>query len=143
MRELKHSDRRKPSEHTGFRRLSAWSHTSAARSTLWIVIATLILGTIFYAACAPKRYSLTVGSISHQTITATRDVVDEIATEERRKAAANAVEPTYHLAEGVSDEVMTNLGDIFAELRKKRRIQSRFSLTAKSNMRRDWSRKCL
>lgn len=117
MRELKHSDRRKPSEHTGFRRLSAWSHTSAARSTLWIVIATLILGTIFYAACAPKRYSLTVGSISHQTITATRDVVDEIATEERRKAAANAVEPTYHLAEGVSDEVMTNLGDIFAELR--------------------------
>ncbi len=99
------------------RKFHAWSHTSAARSVLSIVVGTLLVCAIFYVVCAPKRYSLSVGTISHQTITATRDVVDEISTEEKRKAAANAIEPTYHLAEGVSDTVVQNLGIVFSELR--------------------------
>ena len=69
----------------------------------------------FCAVSAPERYSLTVGSISHQTITATKDVVDEIATESRRQAAADAVEPTYHFQEGASEQVLSDLAAIFDE----------------------------
>ena len=100
------------------RHLSAWMHTTSARCAGIVLISVLLLFAIYYLACAPKRYNLTVGSISRQTITAPRDVVDEIGTEEKRKAAASAVEPTYHLAEGVSDEVMTNLSEVFRELSK-------------------------
>ncbi len=98
--------------------ITAWIHTTGAKCAIITTVATLLLFLIFYSVCAPRRYSLTVGSISRQTITATKDVVDEIATEEKRKAAAAAIEPTYHLAEGVSDEVMLTLSEVFAELRK-------------------------
>jgi len=67
--------------------------------------------------CAPKRYDLTVGSISRYTVNATKDVVDEVTTEEKRQAAAAAVEPTYRFQEGVKEEVLTSLSSIFAQLR--------------------------
>ena len=101
----------------GRRRFSAWIHTAGAKCALIVAVSTIILLVAFCLACAPKRYDLSVHAISRYTITATKDVVDEITTEERRKAAAAAVEPTYHLQEGVSDDVIANLNAIFDELR--------------------------
>ena len=98
--------------------LVSWFHTAQARCALIALIAFILLCVVLYTGCAPQRYNLTVGSISRQTITATQSVVDEITTEERRKAAANSVEPTYRLDESVAAEVMTNLSDTFQELRK-------------------------
>ncbi|MBQ8160643.1 MAG: HDIG domain-containing protein [Clostridia bacterium] len=99
-------------------RVVSWMHTAAARCMVIMIMTCAMLIGIFYIACAPKRYSVTVGSISRQTITATKDVVDTISTEDRRKAAANAVESTYRLQEGVSDQVISNLSQIFSELSK-------------------------
>ena len=98
-------------------RVRAWLKTVPARC-MWIILAaTALLGLILCLASAPERYSLTVGSIARQTIAASKDVVDEIATEDARRAAAGAVEPTYHLQEGISDSVIANLTAIFGELR--------------------------
>ena len=99
------------------RRMMLWFHGIEARCALVVLLGGLALFGMFSLASAPQRYSLSVGSISHHTITATKDVVDEITTAERRTAAANAVEPTYHLKEGASEEVMSSLAKLFDELR--------------------------
>ena len=101
----------------GARKVGVWLHGVEAKCVLTVLLGTLALYMIFSLASAPQRYSLRVGSISHQTITATKDVVDEITTRERREAAANAVEPSYHPKEGASEAVMESLSRLFDELR--------------------------
>ncbi len=88
-----------------------------ARCLIMMVCATLILFLIYFLVSVPKKYDLKVGAISHETINATRDVVDEVTTEDKRTAAANAVEPTYHFQEGVKEEVLSALESIFNQLR--------------------------
>ena len=100
-----------------WKRIGEWMRGDAAKCTGLILLSGLIIFGLFCLASAPKRYDLTVGTISHQTITATKDVEDTITTVERRKAAAAAVEPTYHQEEGASEEVMADLSRIFNELR--------------------------
>ena len=97
-------------------RVIVWLKSVYAKSLLVLLIGTLCLIGIFCAAIVPERYDLRVGSIAHKTIMASKDVVDEVTTEARRQAAANAVEPTYHLKEGASEDVMNNLKDVFEEL---------------------------
>lgn len=98
-------------------KISGWIRSVEAKCALTIALGSLLLLVLFFASCAPQRYNLKVGTISHQTITATKDVVDQITTEERRKAAANAVEPTYHLQEGASEAVLADLHNLLTELR--------------------------
>ena len=98
-------------------RMRAWLRTSKFKCAAIYMMGGLLLYALICLVCAPERYSLVVGSISRQTITATKDVVDEITTEENRKAAANAVEPSYHLEEGVSDDVLSDLANVFDQLR--------------------------
>ena len=75
------------------RALQLWLHRVDSKCLLIALAGTVALIIMTCAASAPKRYSLTVGSIASQTITANKDVVDEITTEQRRQAAADAVEP--------------------------------------------------
>lgn len=102
---------------SAWRKIGIWFHGIEAKCILVILTGSLLMFLLFSAASAPQRYSLTVGSISHQTITATKDVVDQITTEERRKVAANAVEATYHLQEGATEQVLSDLSALFDELR--------------------------
>ena len=99
------------------RGVNLWLHSMDARCVFTVLAGCLVLFLLFVAASAPERYDLKVGFISHYTITATKDVVDELTTEGRRQAAADAVEPSYHLKEGASEEVLSNLSAIFDELR--------------------------
>jgi len=94
-----------------------WFGSAHAKNTLIIFCAYVIIFGLYCLVCAPKRYDLSVGSISRDTINATKDVVDEVTTEEKRQAAANAVEPTYRFQEGVKEEVLTSLSAVFSELR--------------------------
>ena len=61
------------------RRFTTWLHGAGAKCALIYAVGTLVLLVLFAAACAPQRYSLSVGAISHQTITATKDVEDTVA----------------------------------------------------------------
>jgi len=72
---------------------------------------------IFEAAIVPARYNLQVGMVPPGTIAATKDVVDEIATQRRREEAAAAVTPTYRYQEGITEQVMADFDQIFAQLR--------------------------
>ncbi len=100
----------------GMRRLSAWLHGSSARCLMVIAAGSLLLYMLFSFACMSDRYSLQVGDIAHQTINATKEVEDTVATEQNRKAAAAAVESSYHLQEGANEAVLEALDEIFVEL---------------------------
>lgn len=108
---------KKESETSLFLRVGAWFRSDHAKNTLIIFCTALIIFGLYCLVCAPKRYDLTVGSIARETINATKDVVDEVTTEEKRQAAAAAVEPTYRFQEGVKEEVLTSLNAVFSELR--------------------------
>lgn len=100
----------------GIRPMLAWFRGTSAKCAAVIILGTVLLFGLFALACVSDRYSLQVGEIAHQTITATKDVEDAVTTEQHRKAAAAAVEASYHLQEGATEEVLMALDDLFAEL---------------------------
>ncbi len=74
-----------------------------------------VLCCLFLIAITPQRYDLKVGDISHTTITASKDVVDEISTARQREEAAKQVEPSYLFKEGVAAEVLQNLNSVLTQ----------------------------
>ena len=82
-----------------------------------ILVAFLIIIAVFFCVCTPKKYDLRVGAISHVTVDATKDIVDEVTTEEKRNASAETVEPSYRFQQGVKEEVLSSLAEAFQELR--------------------------
>ena len=82
-----------------------------------VFVTFLIILGLFICVCTPKKYDLRVGSISHVTVDATKDVVDEVTTDEKRNAAAETVEPAYRFQQGVKEEVLSSLAEAFQELR--------------------------
>ena len=71
------------------RRFTTWLHGAGAKCALIYAVGTLVLLVLFAAACAPQRYSLSVGAISHQTITATKDVDFKTAADKNLITALN------------------------------------------------------
>ena len=71
--------------------LKDFLHSVRALRLLICVLGTLMLAVIFEVAIVPVRYDLRVGMVPTHTISATKDVVDEISTEKQRLAAAAAV----------------------------------------------------
>ncbi len=98
------------------KQLAAWFHGSGAKCTAVILLGSVLLFGLFSIACLSDRYSLQVGDIAHQTITASKDVEDTVTTEQHRKAAAAAVEASYHLQEGATEEVLIALDELLGQL---------------------------
>ena len=97
--------------------LRAYLRSPQALRLLICVLGSAVLMAIFVAAIVPVRYDLRVGMVPTSTIAATKDVVDEVGTEERRAEAAAQVTPTYRFQEGVTEAVLADLDQIFAQLR--------------------------
>ncbi len=108
--------KRKDDRGTILRRIVDWFRGTGAKCTAVILLGSVLLYGLFALACMSDRYSLQVGDIAHQTIMATKDVEDTVTTEQHRKAAAAAVEASYHLQEGATEEVLMALDDLFMEL---------------------------
>ena len=92
-------------------------HSSSCKCCFLIAGTFLIIIALFFCVCTPRKYDLKAGSISHVTINATKDVVDEVTTEEKRNAAADTIEPNYKFQQGVKEEVLSSLNETFNELR--------------------------
>ena len=104
-------------EHPAQSGLIGWLKSSSFKCVLMDIAAFLIILVLFFLVCVPKKYNLSVGSISHDTINAPKDVVDEITTQKNREDAAAQVEPAYRFQQGVKEEVMNALSASFDELR--------------------------
>ena len=93
-----------------------------SKQVIFTVVLYLILVFICLISVVPTQYDLNVGEVSPVTITASKDVVDELTTERRRKAAADAVSPVYYKDDTVSDTVLANIEKVFSELRSVREL---------------------
>jgi cyclic-di-AMP phosphodiesterase PgpH len=80
---------------------------------LWFV-AILIL---FAYSVTPIRYDLSVGMVPTHTIAASRDIIDTLATQQKREEAASAITPTYFYQEGVTEIVVLKIDQTFAQFR--------------------------
>ena len=88
-----------------------------------LLILTLCYAVLVMAmmmALSPERYSLKVGDIAPKTITATKDVIDEETTEQRRQEAMEAVQPVYQEDEGALDRVLAKIDTYFEGYEKVR-----------------------
>ncbi len=94
-----------------------WKKLQRVQAKCWYMLlaGTLTMMVLFFIAITPERYNLEVGDIAYTTITASKDVVDDIATEKNRDDAAAKVEPTYLYMEGVTADVMHNLTSILTQ----------------------------
>ena len=101
------------------KRLPLLEYLRSARALRLLICLIGIAATmaVFEAAIVPIRYNLEVGTVPTVTIAATKDVVDELSTAQRREEAAAQVAPTYRFQEGVTEQVMSDFDQIFAQLR--------------------------
>jgi len=103
---------------------TTWTDSVSARvkQALFLLLVYAALLVICFLAISPEQYDLSVGDVSPQTITASRDIVDEITTERRRQMASAAVSPVYFKDDSVSDTVMADMEEAFSELRAVREL---------------------
>jgi len=76
----------------------------------YVAIFSIVLTTI-----SPNRYDLEPGDIPNTPIKATRDIVDEVTTQNRIDAARTSVLPVYVLKENIETEVVDEVNKIFDE----------------------------
>ncbi len=92
------------------------------RQALFVLLTYVVLLVVSFIAVAPEQYDLRVGDVAPDTITASKDIVDEITTQRRRQYAADAVSPVYFKDESVSVTVLADLDNVFSELRAVREL---------------------
>lgn len=74
-----------------------FKNAALSMRTLVSVCGIAVMLVVFCGAIMPVRYDIAIGMVPRHTITANRDVVDEVTTEALRTAAAQAVQPTIIL----------------------------------------------
>lgn len=97
--------------------LKDYIRSAEAARALICLVGIAVMVALFEVAIVPMRYNLEVGMVPSSTIAATKDVVDEVSTQEKRDEAAAQVMPTYRYQEGVTETVMADFDQIFAQLR--------------------------
>jgi len=93
-----------------------------AKQALFALLVYAVLLAICLIAISPELYDIAVGDVAPKTITASKDTVDEITTNRRRKAAADAVSPVYFKDDSISEVVLTDLENVFSDLRAVREL---------------------
>lgn len=83
---------------------------------LIFILGLITIVALFSITITPVRYNISIGMVPTHTITANRDVVDEVTTESLRAAAERAVQPTYIPVEGVLEDVLTHFTQIYNQL---------------------------
>ena len=79
--------------------------------TYMVLVALLLVGV------TPEQHDIRVGVPATMDILATKDVKDNVTTEQKREAAAAQVEPSYKSADaGVTAQVMSELAERFTAL---------------------------
>ena len=67
----------------------------ALTDVLITAVTYLLLAVMLMIGISPEQHDIQVGSPAPLDILASKDVIDTVTTEERRIAAAAAVEPSY------------------------------------------------
>jgi len=98
------------------------SLSQRVRQGLFALTTYMLLLLICLFAVSPEQYDLSVGDVAPKTITASKDIIDEMTTERRRQSAAAAVSPVYYKDDSISDVVLADMEAVFTELRAVREL---------------------
>ena len=98
------------------KQLTRFKNATFSMRTLISVIGIGIIAALFAIAITPVRYNISVGMVPTHTITANRDVVDEVTTESLRQQAEDSVQAVYTVVDGVPDAVLSSLSQIYSEM---------------------------
>lgn len=79
-----------------------------------MAVTVMLLTVMLIVAVTPVRYDLKTGMVSPVTITATKDVIDTVTTQQRRDTAAKQVELSYVADATVAKDVIADLESAFA-----------------------------
>ena len=109
-------------------------HSVDALRVMICALGVAVIIGLFEVAIVPMRYNLQVGMVPTTTISATKDVVDELSTEQKRKEAAAQVTPTYRYQEGITEQVMSDFDRIFGQLRAVRQYAGTLSDNSSSKV---------
>ena len=109
-------------------------HSVDALRVMICMLGVAVIIGLFEVAIVPMRYNLQVGMVPTTTISATKDVVDELSTEQKRKEAAAQVTPTYRYQEGITEQVMSDFDRIFGQLRAVRQYAGTLSDNSSSKV---------
>lgn len=94
---------------------------------LLAIINYILIFIALLSSILPKQYSLKVGDILQNPISATRDVEDTIATEERRLAVKENVSQIYRFDENITENVIIEVEEVFNQIAKARELaESKF-----------------
>ena len=91
--------------------------TPSAQCALLYTGLTVLIMVVFVISLIPQKYHLREGQIPTVTIASTKDVVDEITTEEKKNEAARNVAVVTDYDDQVKGRVMAKLEQILSEMR--------------------------
>ncbi len=80
-------------------------------------VTCMVILVMLLIVVSPVKYDLSVGMVPPVTITASKDVIDEVTTEQKREEAAKLVVPTYVYQENITENVLYNMDQVFGQLR--------------------------
>ena len=98
--------------------------SSDAMRVLICIVSCALMLALFEVSIVPTRYNLQEGMVPTNTIAATKDVVDEMSTEQKREEAAAKTITTYRFQESITDTVLSDFDKIFDEMRAVRQYAS-------------------
>lgn len=104
------------------------------RQGLFALLTYALLLVICLLAVSPEQYDLSVGDVAPKTITASKDIVDEITTERRRQNVGAGVSPVYYKDDTISDTVLAEMEAVFTELRAVRELGAQIRMNRDSSV---------
>lgn len=83
---------------------------------IFAVIVCAVLFLLVSASVTPVKYAINEGDIAEATITAPRDIIDSVKTEELKSKAMEEVKPVYNLDKQVTDEMLKSMNAYFGHV---------------------------
>lgn len=94
-----------------------FKNAALSMRTLVSVCGIAVMLVVFCGAIMPVRYDIAIGMVPRHTITANRDVVDEVTTEAPAHSGGAGRAADYHFVEGVTESVLSNFDQIFSQMK--------------------------
>ena len=80
------------------------------------VCTLLIVFALTALSVTPVKYDIAAGEVAPLTLSATRDVVDKLTTEEKRDAARASISPRYRTDDTVMQETLLSVSDYYSRV---------------------------
>lgn len=101
----------------------AFFNKTIIKQILLALAFTLLMYFIVGSSMAPERVIVKVGDLAPEDIRATKEMVDEITTEQQKEEAMKRVEPRYRVETSVQVKIKNDISSFFITLKEVRNLE--------------------